>query len=286
MIANIMKGGVKSKIYQPHSKMKAAVFGNVKLDWTIKFLEVYGSPVLVSMTSKPTGKHITGSKTSVIYGFCTNMETSKRCSTQDTRSSVVTSLKNHGVLWFSIHLEEITVQRQDDLLYKKLTNLNLDERFALNVALRMYTRCVVIQECVEDLQLAVESYQKKLNLLKPHSYRLDLRKMTPYTAYHDIQGIIYQDDMDRNHLMRTNELHTFSDGTLNHVRTPLNDIDTGIYMEYFPKRKWSKQEKQRARVMIKAIDKKLRDRKLMRSLEKFIGGRTYKGDLRLLQRTK
>ncbi|GJY24641.1 hypothetical protein Tco_0398299 [Tanacetum coccineum] len=147
------------------------------------------------------------------------------------------------------------------LVQRKLTNLNLDERFALNVALRMYTRCVVIQECVEDLQLAVESYQKKLNLLKPHSYRLDLRKMTPYTAYHDIQGIIYQDDMDRNHLMRTNELHTFSDGTLNHVRTPLNDIDTGIYMEYFPKRKWSKQEKQRARVMIKAIDKKLRDRR-------------------------
>ncbi|GJX88713.1 hypothetical protein Tco_0340727 [Tanacetum coccineum] len=30
--------------------------------------------------------------------------------------------------------------------------------------------------------------------------------MTPYTAYHDIQGIIYQDDMDINRLMRTDEL--------------------------------------------------------------------------------
>ncbi|GJX35930.1 hypothetical protein Tco_0247487 [Tanacetum coccineum] len=39
----------------------------------------------------------------------------------------------------------------------KLTNLNVDERFALNVALRMYTRRIVIQERVEDLQLAVES---------------------------------------------------------------------------------------------------------------------------------
>ncbi|GJY33750.1 hypothetical protein Tco_0418219 [Tanacetum coccineum] len=71
--------------------------------------------------------------------------------------------------------------------------------------------------------------------------------MTPYTTYHDIQGIIYQDDMDRNHLMRTDELHKFSDGTLNHVRTALNDIATGIQMEYLPKRKWSKQDKQRAR---------------------------------------
>ncbi|GJW01209.1 hypothetical protein Tco_1556460 [Tanacetum coccineum] len=109
--------------------------------------------------------------------------------------------------------------------------------------------------------------------------------MTPYTTYHDIQGIIYQDDMDRNRLMHTDELHKFSDDTLNHVRTAFNDIVTGIQMEYFPKSKWSKQDKQRARVMINAIDKKLRDRRLMRSLEKFVGERPYRGDLQLLQRT-
>ncbi|GKA75868.1 hypothetical protein Tco_0782246 [Tanacetum coccineum] len=172
-----------------------------------------------------------------------------------------------------------------EIIAGKLTNLIVDERFALNVALRMYMRRIVIQERVEDLQLAVESYQKKINLTKPDTYWTDLRKMTPYTAYHDIQGIIYQDDMDRNCLMRTDELHKFSDGTLNYVRTSLNDIATGIQMEYLPKRKWTKQDKQRARVMIKAIDKKLKYRRLMRSLEKFVGRRPYKGDLRLLQRT-
>ncbi|GJX80639.1 hypothetical protein Tco_0328788 [Tanacetum coccineum] len=128
----------------------------------------------------------------------------------------------------------------------KLKNLNVDEWFALNVALRMYTRRIIIQERVEDLQLAVESNQKKINLTKPDTYRSDISKKTPYTAYHDIQGIIYQDDMNRNRLMRTDELHKFSDGTLNHVRTNLNDIATGIQMEYLPKRKWSKQDKQRA----------------------------------------
>ncbi|GJZ65228.1 hypothetical protein Tco_0621924 [Tanacetum coccineum] len=55
-------------------------------------------------------------------------------------------------------------------------------------------------------------------------------------------------------------------------------------MDYLPKRKWSKQEKQRARVMINAIDRKLRDRILMRNLEKFVGGRPYGADLRLLER--
>ncbi|GJW99536.1 hypothetical protein Tco_0183450 [Tanacetum coccineum] len=77
----------------------------------------------------------------------------------------------------------------------------------------------------------------------------------------------------------------FSDGTLTHVRTALNDIAIGIQMEYLPKRRWTKQDKRRARVMINAIDKKIRDRRLMRSLEKFVGGRPYEGDMRLLERT-
>ncbi|GJQ95908.1 hypothetical protein Tco_0007047 [Tanacetum coccineum] len=71
--------------------------------------------------------------------------------------------------------------------------------------------------------------------------------MTPYTGYPDVQGIIYQDELSRNRLMRTDELHKFSDGTLNHVRTTLNDIATGIKMDYFPKRRWSPQDKRRAR---------------------------------------
>ncbi|GJY81448.1 hypothetical protein Tco_0494199 [Tanacetum coccineum] len=73
--------------------------------------------------------------------------------------------------------------------------------------------------------------------------------------------------------MRTDELHKFSDGTFNHVRTTLNDIAIGIQMDYLTKRRWSPQDKRRARVMISAIDRKLRDRRLMRSLEKFVGGR-------------
>ncbi|GKA55858.1 hypothetical protein Tco_0754930 [Tanacetum coccineum] len=95
----------------------------------------------------------------------------------------------------------------------KLTNLNLDERYALNVALIMYTRRLSSRMC-EDLQCGIESYQKKINLSRPDTYRSDIRRMTPYTTYPDIQVIIYQDDMERNRLMRTEELHKFSDGTL------------------------------------------------------------------------
>ncbi|GJX54741.1 hypothetical protein Tco_0283110 [Tanacetum coccineum] len=143
------------------------------------------------------------------------------------------------------HLDEIKVHREDQQLYKfkegnfprlrlqdiedmllllvqqKMTNLMIDEHFNLNVALRMFTRRIVIQRRVEDLQLGVESYQKKLNLTKPDIFKSDLRKRTAFTAYSDPQGVIYVDNNNRNRLMHTDELHKFSDGNLNSVRTAL-----------------------------------------------------------------
>nr|GEX72270.1 hypothetical protein [Tanacetum cinerariifolium] len=93
------------------------------------------------------------------------------------------------------HLDEIEVRKEDQQLYtfkeddfprfhlqdiedmlllfaqQKLTNLTIEEHYDLNVALRMFTRLIVIQRRVEDLQLGVESYLKKLNLTKPDTFR-------------------------------------------------------------------------------------------------------------------
>ncbi|GJS42833.1 hypothetical protein Tco_0567876 [Tanacetum coccineum] len=241
-----------------------------------------------------------GLKSQKFYGYTANMETSKDVYSRH-RIITVTSLKIRQFFGYR-HLEEIIVRRQDDQLYKfregdlkrlrrqdiedmllllvqgKLTNLNLDERYVLNVALRMYTRRIVIQERVEDLQLGVESYQKKIDLSRPDTYHSNLIKITPCIAYPDIQGIIYQDDMDRNRLMRTKELHKFSDGTLNYVRTALNDIATIIQMDYCQRESGSKQDKQRDRVSEPCLTINSEDRRLMRSLEKFVGGRPYEGD--------
>ncbi|GKE71405.1 hypothetical protein Tco_1529477, partial [Tanacetum coccineum] len=96
---------------------------------------------------------------------------------------------------------------------------------------------IVIQRRVEDLQLGVESYQKKLNLTKPYTFRSNLRNRTAYTAYSDPKGVIYKDQDNRNRLMRADKLHKFSDGMLNDVRSALHDIAKGIRMEYLPKRK-------------------------------------------------
>ncbi|GJY50549.1 hypothetical protein Tco_0441396 [Tanacetum coccineum] len=101
----------------------------------------------------------------------------------------------------------------------------------------------------------------------------------------DPRGFIYENKDKKNRLMRIDELHKFSDGTLDDVQTALNDHLKGIRMEYLPQTFWSHRDKANATAMIQAINKRLKTRRIMRSLERFIGGRPYEGNLRLLQRT-
>ncbi|GJQ92993.1 hypothetical protein Tco_0004132 [Tanacetum coccineum] len=161
----------------------------------------------------PTGEHIIGDQN--IRDSKDMLPTWKlqKMSTQDTGSLLLPVSRSGSSLVTNI-LKRRAVRRQDDQLY----------RFREATSKDFVAKTLKI--CYFFL------FKKKINLSRPDSYRSDLRKMTPYTAYHNIQGIIYQDDMDINCLMRTDEPHKFSDGTLIHVRTALNDIATGIQIEY------------------------------------------------------
>nr|GEZ56534.1 hypothetical protein [Tanacetum cinerariifolium] len=78
---------------------------------------------------------------------------------------------------------------------------------------------------------------------------------------------------------------SISDDTLNDVQTALDDRLKGIQMKYLPQTIWRRSDKERVAAMIQAIDKQLKTRRIMRSLEKFVGGRLYEEDFRMLQRT-
>ncbi|GJR41415.1 hypothetical protein Tco_1217099 [Tanacetum coccineum] len=139
-----------------------------------------------------------GKKRRQFYAFATSRESARDVY---SKRRIIAVTKVEIVEWQNYkHLDWITVRRDDDVLYKfkegdlhrlriqdiedmllllvqrKVTNLNVEERIAFNVSLRMFTRSVVIQRRVEDLQLGVESYQKKLNLTKPDMYRSNLRR--------------------------------------------------------------------------------------------------------------
>ncbi|GKC98220.1 hypothetical protein Tco_1168495, partial [Tanacetum coccineum] len=88
---------------------------------------------------------------------------------------------------------------------------------------------IVILNHMEDLRLGFKSYQKKLNITKPETFI--------------------------NRLMHSDELYKFSDEILTSVRTILLDIPLNLRMDYLPKRRWSNLDRQRSRIMIKAIDK-------------------------------
>nr|GEW42264.1 hypothetical protein [Tanacetum cinerariifolium] len=136
---------------------------------------------------------------------------------------------------------------------EKLSNLTVEERFAFNVSLRMFSRSIVIQRRVEDLQLGLKSYQKRVNLRNLDTYRSDLKQRE-------------------------------ADETLNDVRNALDDRLKEIRMQYLLTTIWRKGDKDRAAAMIQAIDKMLKTRRIMRSLERFVGG-IYEGDFQMLQRT-
>nr|GEW56212.1 hypothetical protein [Tanacetum cinerariifolium] len=72
----------------------------------------------------------------------------------------------------------------------------------------------------------------------------------------------------RNMVMQIDKLHKFSDGTLTDVRTALDDRLKGIQMQYLPQSIWRKSDKDKAAAMIQAIDKRLKTRRIMRSLER------------------
>ncbi|GJV17773.1 hypothetical protein Tco_1363096 [Tanacetum coccineum] len=181
--------------------------------------------------------------------------------------------------WYDYgYLEEIDVRREYQQLYK------FKEGDFLRLHLHDIKDMLLILR-TEDLKLGVKGYQKKLNITKPQAFKSDISNRTPYTAYSNPPGIIYVDKCNRNRLMRSDELYKFSDETLTSVRSVLHDIASNLRMDYLPKRRWSNLDKHRSRIMIKAIDKLLLERRLTRSLEKFVGGRDYREDFKQLKRT-
>ncbi|GJR90384.1 hypothetical protein Tco_0214395 [Tanacetum coccineum] len=107
------------------------------------------------------------------------------------------------------YLEEIMVRRAERQLYKfkegdfitlhlndiedmlllvvqhKLFHLVGDVIVDLAVALRMFTRSLIIKKRVKDVQLGVESYQEKLNITKPPKDFPRISAKEPYTPSFD-----------------------------------------------------------------------------------------------------
>ncbi|GJV76868.1 hypothetical protein Tco_1508452 [Tanacetum coccineum] len=110
-----------------------------------------------------------------------------------------------------------------------------------------------------------------------------------YTIVHKPRAVVYRDRNDQRKLMRLNEIHKFSDGTLTRVMEKLDHMVKDFHLFEYNKgmktRKWSEDDKRRGKDFITAIEKRLQIRRIFRSLESFIGGRIRDIDYRLINRT-
>ncbi|GKB81907.1 hypothetical protein Tco_0948802 [Tanacetum coccineum] len=141
-----------------------------------------------------------------------------------------------------------------------------------------------------SLKLDVESYQRKLNLLKPQRTCLGITSKELYTPNYDPRGVIYEDKQKQKRLMRLDELYKFSDGTLQSVHKTLHTRLQNLYLGFNPKydmpnRAWSMKDQERTKTILKKIDVVLLKRRIMRSLKVLVGGRKTEMDKRLLKRT-
>ncbi|GKC53501.1 putative reverse transcriptase domain-containing protein, partial [Tanacetum coccineum] len=222
-----LRGGESSRKYSISiTKTKAADYGHIK--WIEDLVpNSMWSQVIVSYDKFALwGISHWGKKRRQFYAFATTRESARDVY---SKRRIIVVTKVEIVEWQNYkHLDWITVRRDDDILYKfkegdfhrlriqdiedmlllhvqgKLTNLNVEERLAFN----------------------------KLNLTNPDTYRSNLRRRDAYTPYSDPRGFIYENKDKKNRLMCIDELHKFSDGTLNDVRTALNDRLKGIRMEF------------------------------------------------------
>nr|GFB78644.1 hypothetical protein [Tanacetum cinerariifolium] len=90
-------------------------------------------------------------------------------------------------------------------------------------------------------------------------------------------------------MLRENEVHKSSDGTLTRV---LNKLDHMVkdfrWYQYNPSMKyqiWSEDDKRRSEEFMEVIERRLKIRRIFRSLESFVGGRLRDIDYRTLNRT-
>ncbi|GKF60658.1 hypothetical protein Tco_0177444, partial [Tanacetum coccineum] len=141
----------------------------------------------------------------------------------------VTFNKLHGYGY----LEEIMVRRVDPQLYKfkegdfvnlhlndiedmlllvvqhKLFHLNGEVIVDLAMALRMFTRSLIIKKRVKDITKPQKDFP-----------RISAKEL--YTPSFEPPRVVYEDLSHRKRLMRVDEFYKFSDGTLKKVRDTLH----------------------------------------------------------------
>ncbi|GJY19812.1 hypothetical protein Tco_0392378 [Tanacetum coccineum] len=142
----------------------------------------------------------------------------------------------------------------------------------------------------EDFQLGIESYQTQLNLTKPRWDATGFEFKHDFIVIDSPRVLTFRDRYGVQMIMRFNEIHKFSDDTLQQIDEALdyrvkefkvNRMNPGLNTRF-----WTRKDVDRSKEFMFAIQKRLKTRRIFWNLESFVGGRIREGDYRLLKRTE
>nr|GEV30766.1 hypothetical protein [Tanacetum cinerariifolium] len=137
---------------------------------------------------------------------------------------------------------------------------------------------LVIRQRVEDFQLGIESYQTQVNLTKPQWMATGFEYKHDYTVIKSPRAVIFRGKYGVQMMMRFNEIHKFSDGTLQQIVEALdyrvkefkiNMMNPGLNTRF-----WTRKDIDRCNTFMFAIQRLLRTRRIFLNLESFVGGRS------------
>ncbi|GJS14412.1 hypothetical protein Tco_0408884 [Tanacetum coccineum] len=130
----------------------------------------------------------------------------------------------------------------------------------------------------------IVSYQTQLNLTKPRWEATGFEFKHDYTVIDSPRAVTFRDRYGVQMIMRFNEIHKFSDGTLQQIDEALdyrvkefqiNRTNPGMNTRF-----WTKKDVDRSKDFMFAIQKRLKTRRIFQNLESFVGGRIREGDYR------
>ncbi|GJT69733.1 retrovirus-related pol polyprotein from transposon TNT 1-94 [Tanacetum coccineum] len=132
--------------------------------------------------------------------------------------------------------------------------------------------------------LSPDDKKTQLNLTKPRWDATEFEFKHDYTVIDSPRAVTFRDKCGVQMIMRFNEIHKFSDGTLQQINEALdyrikefrvNRINPGMNTRF-----WTKKDVVRSKEFMFAIQKWLKTRRIFRNLESFVGGRIREGDYR------
>ncbi|GJW13543.1 hypothetical protein Tco_0017676 [Tanacetum coccineum] len=267
----------KSRSYLTHDKHQAlfdALFNSLCLDDVI----TRGQADLEKIIKKRDHDGYLGHLTIASeYFFNNNLEYLKSSDLENKYTTSITKMKAKILSVVSVkvnklhgygHLEEITGRRADRQLYTfkegDFVDLYLND--------------------IEDMLLLAAQHKLGSDIIDlVVALRISAKEL--YTPSFDPPRVVYEDLNKRKRVMRADELYKFPNETLKLVRDELHQRILNFRLGYnkeMSRRKWSATDKRRSELMVELIDKQMRERRIIRTLERLVGARELEMDYRLM----